>query len=196
MADLKISQLPEADALTGDELVPVVQDGSTVQTTAQAVANLANGMVLLANSGGGPQVLGSLNVYVGLADLPVLQDGLHVFRLNAVFELSVTSQSTVRFGFVSDNLGADVATITWPNYNNTGGNLFTLTAVVTYDSVSGLITGGVTAINGTAASDNAVRSGLSGTLLTNPVLGFCLETTTSDAEITIHLVTADYVGRG
>ncbi len=40
-ADSKISALSAASALTGAELVPVVQSGSTVRSTAQYVANLA-----------------------------------------------------------------------------------------------------------------------------------------------------------
>ena len=38
MADIRISQLPVApSAITGDELVPVVQNGLTVQTTVSAI---------------------------------------------------------------------------------------------------------------------------------------------------------------
>ena len=45
----KISELPAADTLTGAELVPIVQDGATVQTTAEALAGLGGvGEVLLA----------------------------------------------------------------------------------------------------------------------------------------------------
>lgn len=40
MADVKISALPNAITLTGIELIPIVQSGQTVQTTAQDVANL------------------------------------------------------------------------------------------------------------------------------------------------------------
>lgn len=43
MADVKISQLPPAEELTGDELAVLVQDGVTVQSTAQAIADLASG---------------------------------------------------------------------------------------------------------------------------------------------------------
>jgi hypothetical protein len=51
MAGTKISQLPTATTpLTGAELVPVVQSGSTYQATAQGVANLA--ALPLAASGG------------------------------------------------------------------------------------------------------------------------------------------------
>ncbi|NBW14248.1 MAG: hypothetical protein EBR82_40245 [Caulobacteraceae bacterium] len=38
MANQTISQLPAAGALTGAELVPIVQDGGTVQTTVSAIA--------------------------------------------------------------------------------------------------------------------------------------------------------------
>jgi hypothetical protein len=43
MPDLKISQLPDADGINGDELVPVVQNGVTVKMTAQTIANIAPG---------------------------------------------------------------------------------------------------------------------------------------------------------
>jgi len=41
MANIKISELTEAGALTGTELVEIVQDGANVQTTAQDIADLA-----------------------------------------------------------------------------------------------------------------------------------------------------------
>lgn len=43
MANVKISQLASAAALTGAEEVPVVQGAATVKTTAQAIADLAGG---------------------------------------------------------------------------------------------------------------------------------------------------------
>lgn len=48
----KISELPVADALTGTELVPIVQTGTTKNVTVQDIANLA--------SGGGAAVLSGL----------------------------------------------------------------------------------------------------------------------------------------
>lgn len=42
MANLRISQLPEASALEGDELIPIVQDGITKQS---AVYNVTNYML-------------------------------------------------------------------------------------------------------------------------------------------------------
>src|SRR5688572_15369856 len=41
MPDLRISQLPDADGVNGDELVPVVQNGLTVKMTVQQIADLA-----------------------------------------------------------------------------------------------------------------------------------------------------------
>lgn len=43
MANLKISQLNSAAALTGSEVVPIVQSGATVKATVQAIADLAAG---------------------------------------------------------------------------------------------------------------------------------------------------------
>ena len=39
MSTIKISQLPNSGALTGTEIVPVVQGNDTVQTTTQDIAN-------------------------------------------------------------------------------------------------------------------------------------------------------------
>lgn len=43
MANLKLSQLPAASALTGDEIVPVVQGGQTRRSTAAALADARKG---------------------------------------------------------------------------------------------------------------------------------------------------------
>lgn len=43
MANITISQLPSASALTGSEVLPVVQSGATKKTTVQAIADLAGG---------------------------------------------------------------------------------------------------------------------------------------------------------
>ena len=42
MSNIKISQLPQAQPITGAEQVPVNQQGVTVRTTAQAIASLSN----------------------------------------------------------------------------------------------------------------------------------------------------------
>lgn len=45
MADVKISELPSATPLAGDEAVPIVQGGITSQTTVQDIANLTAGLL-------------------------------------------------------------------------------------------------------------------------------------------------------
>ena len=45
MANIKISELTSASTLTGTEIIPLVQSGSTVKTTAQDIADLAGGGV-------------------------------------------------------------------------------------------------------------------------------------------------------
>jgi hypothetical protein len=42
MAQLTITQLPQAEPLTGTESVPIVQNGVTVQTTTLAISNAAD----------------------------------------------------------------------------------------------------------------------------------------------------------
>lgn len=43
MANLKLSQLPAANALSGDEIVPLVQGGQTRRATAGIIADLRKG---------------------------------------------------------------------------------------------------------------------------------------------------------
>ena len=45
MSEIKISQLGQAGALTGFELVPIVQNNLTLRTTTQLLANYANASV-------------------------------------------------------------------------------------------------------------------------------------------------------
>lgn len=52
MSKVKISQLPAAESLNGSESLPIVQNGETVKTTVQDVANLGVGNLQFANNGG------------------------------------------------------------------------------------------------------------------------------------------------
>ena len=45
MSTITISQLPNSGALTGTEVLPIVQNDTTVKTTAQDIANLAGGII-------------------------------------------------------------------------------------------------------------------------------------------------------
>jgi uncharacterized delta-60 repeat protein len=58
MSNLSISQLPSSSGLTGTEVLPIVQSGTTVKTTTQSIADLAGGSYLyLGNS----SVISSIN---------------------------------------------------------------------------------------------------------------------------------------
>jgi hypothetical protein len=52
MSNLSISQLPSSSGLTGTEVLPIVQSGTTVQTTVQDVANLGGGIMAVGTGTG------------------------------------------------------------------------------------------------------------------------------------------------
>lgn len=89
MADKKISQLTAATTpLTGTELVPVVQNGSTVRTTAQDIANLSTGSTPLLFNGsflvtqGGANLFTSSNNFTNLTVTVDPISGLLVIQCN------------------------------------------------------------------------------------------------------------------
>jgi hypothetical protein len=56
MSNLSISQLPSSSGLTGTEVLPIVQSGTTVKTTVQDVANLGGGGIMAAGTGTGSTI--------------------------------------------------------------------------------------------------------------------------------------------
>lgn len=69
MADVKISALSNAAGLDGTELVPLVQGGVTVKTTAQAIADLASGGVTSVNG-----FTGAVELKIGDDTIPTTGD--------------------------------------------------------------------------------------------------------------------------
>jgi hypothetical protein len=67
----KISALPAASALTGTELVPVVQGGATVQTTPTALRAFCGVGKFTANIGDGTNVSYTVNHALGTRDVMV-----------------------------------------------------------------------------------------------------------------------------
>lgn len=84
MADTKISQLPAAAALTGDELLPVVQGGATLRATARAMQRVP------------------INDQTGTAYTLVAADGGKMVRCNnaAAIALTVPGGGTMAVGDV------------------------------------------------------------------------------------------------
>lgn len=113
MADVKISALPAAGSLTGTEVVPLVQSGTTARTTAQAIANLSAGG---ANTALSNLTLTSINLpllpyanigasaWIGATDLAfagIVVTGIHKSNGNKLYDLvdnriqSSSSQFTI-----------------------------------------------------------------------------------------------------
>lgn len=111
MAKKKFTQLPVADALTGDEVLAVVQDGTSKQTTAQDVVDLASGVNEVGFS--------DLSTAGGALDLNFGDQWIMFFRGQSSFStaknvtLSNTSNA-YKFDF-SFTIGSVSATLTFPS---------------------------------------------------------------------------------
>ena len=75
MADTKTSDESAASALTGVELVRVVQGGANRRTTTQGIADLAPAPAVGAITGLGTGIAAALAVNVGSAGAPVALNG-------------------------------------------------------------------------------------------------------------------------
>lgn len=116
MANVQITQLPLADTLTGTELVPIVQNGVTVQTTTGDITSgpsltqtfltinnestLANSRYLTVTSGlsltdGGAQSTYAIGVTGALANLNTLGNGLVAKSSTSVLENRTITAGTV-----------------------------------------------------------------------------------------------------
>jgi len=124
MANVQITQLPNADTLTGSELVPIVQNGVTVKTTTGNITSgpslnqtfitvnnestLANSRYLTVSSDlsltdGGPQSTYALGVTGALADLNNLGNGLVAKSSTSVLENRTITAGTVGLSITNGN---------------------------------------------------------------------------------------------
>lgn len=116
MAKEKISELTAAGALTGAELVPVVQDGETLRTTAQDIADLGGGgasylvyVALLSQSGTDAPVAAVLENTLGGTVVWSRDDvGSYIGTLTGVFtegktwaSANASWDSAVKYGNIS-----------------------------------------------------------------------------------------------
>jgi hypothetical protein len=112
MADLPISSLPAAGALTGAEVVPVVQSGVTAQTT---VTLIKDHIIGLANTWAGAQTVPDINISdtAGVArDLRWQTAGVDrwIMRVDATAESTGNAGSDFQFLARSD-LGAAIGMV-------------------------------------------------------------------------------------
>ena len=88
MANIQINQLPEAGALTGLEEIPMDQEGATVKTTAQDIADLAAApyktyVALVSQSGtAAPTAIVLQNTMVGAVTLSNPSGLVCVYRIS------------------------------------------------------------------------------------------------------------------
>jgi len=107
MATKKISELDPAAALTGDELVEIVQDGANVRTTTQDIADLGGG------GGGALTVTGQTASYTA-----VLADANGYVRMNVAGANTFTVPANASVAFPTgtrlyvEQRGAGTTTIT------------------------------------------------------------------------------------
>ena len=83
-AQVTITQLPQAGAITGSELVPIVQNGVTVQTTTSAIAGSPTQTYTYLTVTQTPQLANSR--YVGVTNGLVITDG----GAQGLFNISTT----------------------------------------------------------------------------------------------------------
>lgn len=128
----KITQLPAASALDGTEKLEIVQGGTSKQTTAQAIANLASGgggggdtfssnptLVLPAGKSFGKYVNGDTPSWIGLTAVQAILDAIIAYINPSWNSFSVAGTgiaNTVEVGVTMPTS----ATATWSNNANSG----------------------------------------------------------------------------
>ena len=177
MSNISITQLPTAQTLTGAELVPVVQNGNTVQTTASAIANsptltqtfltigaqatLANSRYFLAGSGLAVVDGGSAGAYavsISGAPLSLLTSG-NGFQVKTATNTIINRSITVGNGITVTNADG-IADNPLISYSGIMSNIAALTGTGIL-SVTGT-SASLTTITGTASQITVVNGNGSG----------------------------------
>lgn len=183
MANVKISQLTSASALTGSEVIPVVQSGITKKTTAQAIANLGGGgggLGSLDINADGSIGSGNVTYYYSAAIPSTYTGGDASFPVQGSPSITLSSQSGYGGGgpFTAVNVEFSTLTLAYDlNVNNTGSLknisaplLTSISSQITISSNSALESlsfPSLTKINQFQLSNNNVQTPLS---LNFPVL--------------------------
>lgn len=132
-AQVKISDLPAAGALTGTEIVPIVQGGDTERTTTAAIAALAGGLTLASGT---------------FTPVCTLGSGMSACTGTLGSYIRVGNQVIANFGFNGTGASAtQSASVATPiNTANTGSNVVgTCTSTGTSGSMGRVTSGGANA---------------------------------------------------